>query len=173
MYLLTSSCSLDADLLVRQFGFFILIVGCVLASLKGVMTNMVLVGTGAVHPLYVLYLVRDVAASPLKVARNAPTHLDPHVQMSPLALVQMLAMAVLFGEVSGLVEAWDTLPISLCATMILGTAVMVRCTVACVNSCASHALTAVGNGSGLLLERRQLQLEQDHVSRYRVGRRLL
>ncbi len=46
--------------------------------------------------------------------------------MSPLALIQMLAMAAMFGEVTGLMDAWDSLPINLCAAMILGTAIMVR-----------------------------------------------
>jgi hypothetical protein len=79
--------------------------------------------------------------------------------MSPLALVQMLAMAAMFGEVTGLMNAWDSLPINLCAAMILGTAVMVRLL-------AHHGIACTLTGwlrVGFLPQRRQLQPEQDHL----------
>jgi len=94
--IITTATELDLNM----GGLIILLSGGILAALKGVTTNMVLVGVGSVHPLYVLYV------------------------MSPLALVQMIAMAFVFGETADLYATWESRSISLCAGMILSTGFM-------------------------------------------------
>jgi len=88
------------DLEFTWFGFIVIVISCFLAALKGVTTNIMLVGSKPVHPMHLLYL------------------------LCPPAMIQMIILSYFAGEVQDLQFKYEMflVPVSLC--IIFGTGIM-------------------------------------------------
>jgi hypothetical protein len=82
------------------WGFIILLVGCFLAALKGVLSNIMLVGSHSVNALYLLYLI------------------------APLGSLQMVLLAYVTGEIDAILAELDQVLRPVTVFMIASTAVL-------------------------------------------------